>query len=64
MTPSIFDLYKRGISTGSISKTFSLAGLLGWIAAPEDLVHQVTIHRDYNTISVGMIDDHFANLAL
>lgn len=65
MTPSIVDLYERGISTGSMSKTFSLAGLrLGWIVAPADLVHRVTIHRDYNTISVGMIDDYFASLAL
>ncbi len=65
MTPSIFDLYERGISTGSMSKTFSLAGLrLGWIAAPADLIHPLTVHRDYSTISVGMIDDHFAAMAL
>jgi len=37
---------------------------LGWIAAPTDLIHAVAIHRDYNTISVGMIDDYFACLAL
>lgn len=65
MTTSIFDLYERGISTGSMSKSFSLAGLrLGWIIAPVDLVHPITVHRDYNTISVGMIDDHLAAIAL
>ncbi|MBT7582118.1 MAG: aminotransferase class I/II-fold pyridoxal phosphate-dependent enzyme, partial [Kordiimonadaceae bacterium] len=33
-TASIADIYEKGISTGSMSKTFSLAGLrLGWIAA-------------------------------
>ena len=59
------DLYERGISTGSMSKTYSLAGLrLGWIAGPKDLIRAVAIHRDYNTISVGMIDDHFASIAL
>ena len=59
------DLYERGISTGSMSKAFSLAGLrLGWIAGPKDLIHAVSIHRDYNTISVGMLDDHFASIAL
>lgn len=64
-TASITDLYERGISTGSMSKTYSLAGLrLGWIAGPKELIHAVSIHRDYNTISVGMIDDHFASLAL
>jgi aspartate/methionine/tyrosine aminotransferase len=64
-TASIADLYERGISTGSMSKTYGLAGLrLGWIVAPKDVIHAVTIHRDYNTISVGMLDDHFAALAL
>jgi aspartate/methionine/tyrosine aminotransferase len=64
-TASIADVYERGISTGSMSKTYSLAGLrLGWIAGPEELVRAVAVHRDYNTISVGMIDDHFAAIAL
>jgi len=64
-TASIADLYEKGISTGSMSKTYSLAGLrLGWIAAPVKLIHAVSIHRDYNTISVGMLDDHFAAIAL
>ncbi|WDZ81361.1 aminotransferase (plasmid) [Ensifer adhaerens] len=65
MTVSIADLYEKGISTGSMSKSFSLAGLrLGWIVAPAELIHAVSIHRDYNTISVGMLDDHFAAIAL
>lgn len=65
MTASIADLYEKGISTGSMSKTYSLAGLrLGWIAGPKALLQQVSIHRDYNTISVGMLDDHFAAIAL
>ena len=64
-TASIADLYERGISTGSMSKAFSLAGLrLGWICGPEDLIGAVSIHRDYTTISVGMIDDHLASVAL
>jgi len=65
LTVSMADLYERGISTGSMSKAFSLAGLrLGWIVGPKDLIHAVSIHRDYNTISVGMLDDHFASIAL
>ncbi len=64
-TVSIADVYERGISTGSMSKAFSLAGLrLGWIVAPEDVISSVAIHRDYNTISVGMVDDYFASVAL
>ncbi len=65
ITASMADLYEKGISTGSMSKAFSLAGLrLGWIAGPEALLADATVHRDYNTISVGMIDDYFAALAL
>ncbi|WP_119304426.1 aminotransferase [Dongia deserti] len=65
LTVSMADLYERGISTGSMSKAFSLAGLrLGWIVGPVDLIRAVSIHRDYNTISVGMLDDHFASIAL
>lgn len=65
LTPSIADIYEKGISTAGMSKAFSLAGLrLGWIAAPREIIEAVMIHRDYDTISVGMIDDHFAALAL
>ncbi|GAB4176857.1 MAG: aminotransferase [Roseiflexaceae bacterium] len=63
--PAVVDLYERGISTGSMSKAYSLAGLrLGWIAAPTEVLHAVSIHRDYTTISVGMLDDFFAAVAL
>lgn len=64
-TASMADIYERGISTGGMSKAFSLAGLrLGWVVAPEDVLKAVSIHRDYDTISVGRIDDHFAAMAL
>lgn len=64
-TVSIADLYEKGISTCGMSKAYSLAGLrLGWVAAPQDVIEEVSIQRDYDTISVGMIDDHFAALAL
>lgn len=65
MTASMPDLYEKGISTASMSKAYALAGLrLGWIAGPEGLIEAVSHHRDYDTISVGMIDDHFATMAL
>jgi aspartate/methionine/tyrosine aminotransferase len=64
-TASIADIYEKGISTGSMSKAFSLAGLrLGWVVGPVELIQQVSVHRDYNTISVGILDDHFATIAL
>lgn len=56
---------KKASALLSISKAFSLAGLrLGWIAAPAEVIQQVSIHRDYDTISVGIIDDYFASQAL
>lgn len=65
LTPSIADITPRGISTGSMSKAFSLAGLrLGWIVAPHEVLVAAEIHRDYNTISVGMLDDYLAAIAL
>lgn len=64
-SPAIADLYEKGISVAGMSKTFSLAGLrLGWIVGPVDVLEAVSIHRDYNTISVGMLDDYFAAMAL
>lgn len=64
-TASIADVYERGISTGSMSKAFSLAGLrLGWLAAPDEVVQAAELHRDYSTISVGMINDFLSSIAL
>jgi aspartate/methionine/tyrosine aminotransferase len=64
-TASIADLYEKGISTGSMSKAYSLAGLrLGWIVSDAALIKSFVTHRDYNTISVGMLDDYFSALAL
>jgi aspartate/methionine/tyrosine aminotransferase len=65
MVPSIVDIYDKGISTAGMSKVFSLAGLrIGWVVAPKELTEKIMIHRDYDTISVGMINDHFAAMAL
>lgn len=63
---SIVDLYDKGISVGSMSKVFSLAGLrIGWIATKnEEVLHQCHERRDYDTISCGVLDDQLAALAL
>lgn len=63
---SIVDIYEKGISVGSMSKIFSLAGLrMGWIATKsEEVLHQCHERRDYDTISCGVIDDKLASLAL
>ena len=62
---SFADIYDKGISTGSMSKVFSLAGLrLGWIAADENIIKEINSQREYNTISVGILDDYFASIAV
>ena len=65
-SPSIADLYEKGISVSSMSKVFSLAGLrLGWIVSHDaDVLRACLSHRDYNHISCGMLDERIAAVAL
>lgn len=64
-TASIVDVYEKGISTAGMSKAYSLAGLrLGWVTGPREVIDAVMHQRDYNTISVGGIDEYFAIMAL
>lgn len=64
--PSIVDLYEKGISVSSMSKVFSLAGLLlGWIATHDmSVVKSCLSHRDYNLVSCGVFDEMLAAEAL
>ncbi|MCC3144323.1 aminotransferase [Halanaerobium sp. Z-7514] len=63
--PAVADLYEKGISVGSMSKIFSLAGLrMGWLAAAEEIIDNCQLHRDYTTISNGKIDDFLSVIAL
>lgn len=62
---SISDIYENGISTSSLSKVFSLAGLrFGWIKANEYVIHQINIRRDYSMISTGPLVDKLGWIAL
>ena len=63
---SIADIYEKGISVGSMSKIFSLAGLrMGWIVSRSgEVLDACRNRRDYDTISCGVLDDLFASLAL
>jgi aspartate/methionine/tyrosine aminotransferase len=63
--PAVVDIYDKGISVGSMSKIFSLAGLrMGWLAGPKEVIEKCQLHRDYTTISNGMIDDYLSVIAL
>ncbi len=62
---SISDQYEWGISTGSLSKVFSLAGLrYGWIKAHPEIIRQINVRRDYVMISTGPLLDGLASIAL
>lgn len=62
---SIADIYEKGISTYSMSKTFSLAGIrIGFVCANEKIIKEINHQRQYNTISISAIDDYIACIAL
>ncbi len=48
-SPSIADMYEKGISVSSMSKVWSLAGLrLGWITSKNvEALEQCLLHRDH-----------------
>lgn len=58
--------YDKAISTSSMSKAYSLAGIrIGWVCSKDrDFVERVASVRDYTTISVSQLDDRVAALAL
>lgn len=65
--PSILSLgYDRVVSTSSMSKAWSLAGIrVGWIASRDkSIIEAVAEARDYTTISVSQLDDQIASYAL
>ena len=65
-TPSMADLYEKGISVCSMSKIFSLAGArLGWLASKDENVIDLCLHhREYNMISCSILDEAISALAL
>lgn len=58
--------HERSISTGSLSKTYSLAGTrIGWVISPDtSIIEAICDVRDYTTISVSQIDDQLARYTL
>lgn len=56
----------RGVVTGSMSKAFACAGLrLGWIVSQDKtFLRDAASRRDYNTISVSMVDDTISRYVL
>ena len=66
VSSSIVDIYEKGISTGSMSKTFSLAGVrAGWVATKDKkALASLFSHREYSLICCSVLDEAISALAL
>lgn len=65
--PSVLSLhYERAVATGSMSKSFALAGIrIGWLASRDRaIIEACAAARDYTNISVSQVDDQIATFAL
>lgn len=63
--PAIVDLYEKGISTNSLSKTYSVPGVrVGWVAANAEVTDIFRKYRDYTMICDGVFDDYLATYTL
>lgn len=62
----IADLYEKGISTNSLSKTYSIPGVrMGWVATQSmELADVFRKYRDYTMICCGVFDDALGTLVL
>lgn len=59
--PAIADLYEKGISTNSLSKTYSIPGIrVGWVASSPEIIDIFKKYRDYTMICDGVLDDYLA----
>jgi aspartate/methionine/tyrosine aminotransferase len=64
-TPTFWGRYDRVVVTSGLSKAFAMPGLrVGWIVAPEDLIHDVWTHHDYTTLTPGMLSDRMTEFAM
>lgn len=63
---SMCDIYEKGITTFSMSKTFSLPGLrLGWIATKDKaLLQQIADMRHYHTMECSVLLEYIAAIAI
>ncbi|MBA1433710.1 aminotransferase [Bombilactobacillus bombi] len=62
---SIVDLYEKGISTNSLSKSYSFPGIrIGWVVANEELSDNFRKYRDYTMICGGVFNDLLATYIL
>ncbi|MCP5047769.1 MAG: aminotransferase class I/II-fold pyridoxal phosphate-dependent enzyme [bacterium] len=64
-TPTFYGRYDKVVVTGGLSKAYGLPGLrTGWQVGPVEFITKSWAHRDYTTISTGMISQWMANVIL
>ena len=63
---AVADLYERGITTGSVSKSLGLQGLrVGWLITPDDsVVRDALILRENSSEIMNILGEHVAEIAL
>jgi len=65
ITTSVLDLYEKSIAVGGMSKSMSLPGLrIGWLVGPAKFINLAWQHRDYTSISSGLISQFVAEKVL
>jgi aspartate/methionine/tyrosine aminotransferase len=64
-TPSFYGMYDKVLAVGSLSKAYGLPGLrTGWVVGPAKNVDQIWARHEYITLSVSMLSNHLAAIAL
>jgi aspartate/methionine/tyrosine aminotransferase len=64
-TPSFYGLYEKVLAVGSLSKAYGLPGLrTGWVVGPVQMVDAIWARHEYITLSVSMLSNHLAAIAL
>jgi aspartate/methionine/tyrosine aminotransferase len=65
VTPTFWGRYDRAVVTSGLSKAFAMPGLrIGWVLAPDELIHQVWERHDYTTLTPGMLSDRLCAIAM
>ncbi|MCK4764575.1 MAG: aminotransferase class I/II-fold pyridoxal phosphate-dependent enzyme [Candidatus Aminicenantes bacterium] len=64
-TPSFAGLYDKAVVTAGLSKAYALPGLrLGWLVGPQEIIDNAWHHRDYTSISTGIVSQFIATVVL